>query len=172
MSSLGTSAVKESANAQFPLLEQQLRLLNANKVRGWEMDVRPIPVLTHCTRPQDKWLSVSLDERVAILEEMRLALWSPGLAQEVRASTNLSPCSLSRTASFPSLSVSCIRARGDVACTRRPTLRSKNHPRTDGVRLLPRQGLRPPRRQHGPARCRGVAHVRTSVSRHPGHSHP
>lgn len=33
MSSLGTSAVKESATAQFPLLEQQLRLLNANKVR-------------------------------------------------------------------------------------------------------------------------------------------
>lgn len=33
---------------------------------------------------------MSLDERVAILEEMRLVLWSPGFAQEVRASTNLS----------------------------------------------------------------------------------
>lgn len=43
MSSLGTSAVKESANAQFPLLEQQLRLLNANKVRSWEM------MSYHCT---------------------------------------------------------------------------------------------------------------------------
>lgn len=43
MSSLGTSAVKESANAQFPLLEQQLRLLNANKVRSWDM------MSYHCT---------------------------------------------------------------------------------------------------------------------------
>lgn len=40
------------------------------------------------TLSQDKWLSVSLDERVAILEEMRLVLWSPGFAQEVRPSNN------------------------------------------------------------------------------------